>query len=73
MGWRVTINTTQIGDESVYIAVIFVCQRQWLVFVDDCSTASLLCFDGVRNVNRGEAIISSSRISAETGTLTVIS
>jgi len=73
MGWRVTINTTQIGDESVYIAVIFVCQWQWLVFDDDCSTASLLCFDGVRKVKRGEAIISSSRISAETGTLTVIS
>ena len=73
MGWRVTINTTQIGDESVYIAVIFVCQRQWLVFDDDCSTVSFLCFDGVRNVKRGEAIISSSRISAETGTLTVIS
>ena len=73
MGWRVTINTSQIGDESVYIAVIFVCQRQWLVFVGDYSTVSLLCFDGVRNVNRGEPIISSSRVSAETGTLKVIS
>ncbi len=48
MGFRVTIDTTQIGDESVYIAVIFVCQRQWLVFVDAGSIASVLCFDWVR-------------------------
>ena len=72
MGFRVTIDTTQIGDKSVYIAVIFVCQRQWLVLVDARSIASVLCFDGVRNVNRGEAIISSPSISAETATLTVI-
>ena len=68
MGFRVTIDTTQIGDESVYIAVIFVCQRQWLVLVNARSIASVLCFDGVRNVNRGEAIISSPSISAETAT-----
>ena len=72
MGFLVTIDTTLIGDESVYIAVIFFCQRQWLLFVYACSIAFVLCFDTVRNVKRGEAIISSSSISAETATLTVI-
>jgi hypothetical protein len=67
MGFQITIYTTQIGDEIVKMAVILYDQRQWVVLGDTCSVPSLFGFDGVGNVNRSEAIVSTSN-SAETMT-----
>jgi hypothetical protein len=66
MGFRVTIYTTQIGDEIVKIAVIFVNQRQWLFLGDTRSMPSVPGFDGVGNETRREAIVFTTRMSAET-------
>jgi hypothetical protein len=66
MGCQATINTTQIGDEILYIVIILFDLWQWLCLIGSHIMPPVPGFQEVGDINSREAIVFTVRISAKT-------